>query len=239
MKKTILFLIFILANAFAFAQGFVVKNFTADIYLSTEGYFDVVEKYEINFTEAKHGIFRDILTKFDFEDETGEVTKREIFISNIEIPGVKFKTNEIFGKQFGDKLNIKIGDKNTLISGDKHYEIRYRVKNAIIFTDDLAQLYWNIKPSVWATVFFKVNFTIYTPEGAILSPENCFVYSGYTGNTEPSTQFNYDYTGNIFSGKSMDGFYSTPGQNVTVLVKMPKSLIHEADFSQPLWKKYG
>lgn len=239
MKKTILFLIFILANAFAFAQGFVVKNFTADIYLSTEGYFDVVEKYEINFTEAKHGIFRDILTKFDFEDETGEVTKREIFISNIEIPGVKFTTNVFLGKRFGDNLRIKIGDKEIWVIGDKNYEIRYRVKNAVFFTDNLAQLYWNIKTSDWEADFNKINFTIHVPKGASLSSENCFVYSGDTGNEEPSTRFDYDYNGNVFSAQSKVGFYSSPGQNVTVLVKLPISIIPNVDFTPPFWKRYG
>ena len=232
-------LLFLLLSFSGFAQGFTVKNFTADIYLSQEGYFDVVEKYDIEFTSASHGIFRDIITKFDFKDENGKVSKREIYISEIDVPGERFKTNEIFGKQFGDKLNIKIGDKNTLISGDKHYEIRYRVKNALIFTDDLVQLYWNIKPSDWAAVFFQINFTIHTPEGTPLSPENCFVYSGNTGVTESSTEFNYDYSGNLFSAKSKDGFYSTPGQNVTVLVKLPKSIIQEADFTPPFWKRYG
>lgn len=238
MRRIYSILIILLANISGFAQGFIVRDLTVDIFLNKDGYFDVVEKYDIEFTSAKHGIFRDIITKFDFQDEDGKVSKREIYISNIDVPGEKFKTNEIFGKQLGDNLNIRIGDKNTLISGNKHYEIRYRVENAIIFTNDLAQLYWNIKPSDWAAVFFKINFTVHTPEGTSLSSENCFVYSGDTSNTKPSTEFNYDYSGNIFSGKSKDGFYSTPGQNVTVLVKLPKSIIKEADFTPSFWKQY-
>lgn len=238
MKKILLLLIVIFINTLAFAQGFVVNNFNVVIYVSPDGYFDVVEKYDINFTEAKHGIFRDIVTKFDFIDENGKVSNREIYISNIEVPGDQFDTNEILGKQFGDKLNIRIGDKNTLVSGTKHYEIRYRVKNAMFFSDDLAQLYWNIKPSDWLTVFQKVNFKILTPDGITLSPENCFVYSGNTGNTEPSTEFDYEYSGNVFSGKSKENFLSLPQQNVTVLVKMPKSLVRDVDFTPPFWIRY-
>ncbi len=239
MKKTILFLTFILATGIGFAQGFVVKNFTADIYLSTEGYFDIVEKYEINFTEAKHGIFRDIVTKFDFENQSGEVTKREIFISNIKVPGDKFTTNVFLGKRFGDDLTIKIGDKEIWVIGDKNYEIRYRVKNALFFTDDLAQLYWNIKPADWEADFKKINFTIHAPEGASLSSENCFVYSGNSGNEEPSSEFDYDYSGNVFTAKSKADFHSSSGQNVTALVKLPISLIPDVDFTPPFWKRYG
>ncbi len=240
MKRFYFLTVFTLfAYQLGFAQGFTVNNLTADIYLSSEGYFDVVENYDIEFTEAKHGLFRDIITKFDFEDENGKVSKREIYISNIEVPGEKFKTNEIFGKSYGDKLNVRIGDKNTLVSGNKHYEIKYRVENALIFTDDLVQLYWNIKPSDWPTIFNKINFTIHTPEGALLSPENCFVYTGFTGDTELSTEFEYDYSGNNFSGKSKENLISSFGQNVTILVKLPKTLVQEVDFTPPLWKRYG
>src|SRR5690606_33001420 len=152
-------------------------------------------------------------TSFDFEDEAGKVSKKEIYISDIDVPGEKFKINGIFEKQLGNNIRIRIGDKNILVSGKKHYEIRYRVKNALIFTDDLVQLYWNIKPADWTTYFESISFTIHAPEGATLSSENCFVYSGETGNTEPSTEFDYSYSDNIFSGKSKAGFRSSYGQN--------------------------
>lgn len=240
MKKLYFLIYFtIFTWQFSIAQDFVVQNFTADIFISPEGYFDVVEKYDIDFTEAKHGIFREIITKFDFEAEHVKVSKHEIYISDIDVPGEKFKINGIFEKQIGNNINIRIGDKNTLVSGNKHYEIRYRVKNALIFTDDLVQLYWNIKPADWHTFFDSVSFTIHAPEGASLSSENCFVYSGETGNTEPSTEFDYEYSGNIFSGKSKQGFRSSYGQNVTVLVKLPKALVKEMDFTPSIWKRYG
>lgn len=238
MKRIYALLFFLSAHLIAFSQGFTVNKFTADIYLNTEGYFDVVEKYEIEFSEAKHGIFKDIITKFDYKDEYGNVSKREIYISNIEVPGRKFTTNTFLGKQMGDKLSIKIGDKSQLINGTQQYEIRYRVKNAVFFTDSLAQLYWNVKPSEWNAVFYKVKFAVHTPEGAVLSPENCFVYSGNNGNAKPSTEFDYDYSGNLFSATSKEHFFSIPGQSVTVLIKLPKSLITETDFTPPFWKKY-
>jgi len=238
MKPIYFLLLFLLASVSAFAQGFIVNDFMADIYLSKEGYFDVVEQYDIEFTEAKHGIFRELITKFDFQDESGDVSKREIYLSDVDVPAKTFETSGIFGKQFGDKLTIKIGDKDKLVSGNQHYEIHYRVKNALIFTDSLVQLYWNIKPSEWQTVFSGVNFTIHTPEDALLSPENCFVYAGNTGISSPSTEFDYDYSGNTFSGQSKDDFLSVPGQSVTVLVKLPKALVKEVDFTPPFWARY-
>lgn len=238
MKRIYFLFVFLLCGTVSFAQDFTVNNLAADFYLSKDGYFDVVEKYDIEFSEPKHGIFREMLTKFDFRDENGKVSKREMYISDIEVPGRTFTTNEIFGKRFSDKLSIKIGDKDKLIDGNQQYEIRYRVKNALIFTDSLAQFYWNVKPSEWLSVFKSVNFTVHVPDGTLLSPKNCFVYSGANGNTELSTEFDGDYSENIFSAKSKENFYSVPGQSVTVLVKIPKSLITETDFTPPFWKRY-
>jgi len=238
MKNVIVILLLSLASTVAFAQGFTVNSFTADIYLREAGYFDVVERYDVDFTEAKHGIFREIVTTVAFRDENGQVSDHEIYVSDIDVPKHPFKTNEVFGKLLNNKLHIRIGDKNTLVTGRQHYEIRYRVKNALIFTDDEVQLYWNIKPSEWLTVFNAINFTIHTPDRALLSPENCFVYAGNAGDTVPSTEFTYDYSGTTFSSQSKEGFFSLPGQSVTVLVKLPESLVRQVDFTPPFAERY-
>jgi len=238
IQRSFLLVFFLLAQAVAFAQGFQVDRFTADIYIRAEGYFDVVEKYDIDFTEAKHGIFRDIETAFDFKDEHGKISKHEIYLSEVEVPGRTFTTNTLFGKRFSDKLTLKIGDADQLVSGKQHYEIRYRVKNALFFTDDEVQLYWNVKPSEWLSVFYHVDMTIHIPDGAVLSPENCFVYAGNNGDTEPSSAFDYTYTADAFSATSEEGFLSVPGQSVTVLVRLPKALVQEVDFTPPFWERY-
>lgn len=239
MRSLLFSLVLLFFNTTLFAQGFTVKNFSSDIYLSSEGYFDVVEKYDIEFTEPKHGIFRDIITKYDFKDESGKTTKREIYISDIEVPLQKFKTNQYFGKSMGGNLRIRIGDKNVSVTGRRQYEIRYRVRNALISANGQVQLYWNLKPSGWLAVFDKGNFTVHAPEGAVLSNLNCFLYSGSPGESEPSKGFTYRYDGNIFSAQSTDVFLSLPGQSTTVLIKMPEKLFKETAYTPGYWQRFG
>lgn len=236
MKKVFYLLLFICANEMTFAQGFTVNKFSVDFYLSKEGYFDVVENYDVTFTESKHGLFREFNTKFDFQDENGKVSKREFYISNIEIPRWKYSTNEILGKLLEDKLTIKIGDKDKLVKGNQQYEIRYRVNNALFFNNNEAQLYWNVKPIEWLAEFKEINFTIHVPKGIILSAKNCFIYSGNVGNTEVSQEFEYQYDDQVLLVSSKPEFVSYYGQAVTALIKMPKNLIQEQVV--PIWKKY-
>ncbi len=199
----------------------------------------MVENYDIQFTEAKHGIFREIVTDYKLQTANGKPEDRNIIIQNIEVPGHHFSVNQKFQQRIDGKIEIKIGDKNHLKTGMQHYEIRYRVYNAFLFEDNIVQFYWNLKPQGWLAVFQKINFRIHTPDGAVLSPENCFVYAGNTGTLAPSTDFDYGYDNDVFSGKSQPFFISIPGQDVTVLVKLPKDLIKENFITVPFWQQYG
>lgn len=223
IKQYFIFLCLFLFYEVGMAQGFEVKNFTAEITLDKNGYFDVVENYDINFTENKHGIYRNIITKYDFADADGKITKRKIKISNIDVIGHDFsKTSETETKLSG-LLKLKIGSPDYTVFGEQHYEIKYRVEDALIVDDSIVQFYWNIKSSEWEATFDKLNFTIHTPDGSTLSAENCFTYSGAYGITTPSTDFKYQYDSNTYTAQSNPNWQSNFGENVTVLIKIPKS----------------
>lgn len=156
MRKLFLVLFAFSLCAGSYAQSFSVQQFTADFYLSKEGYFDVVEKYDVEFHDPGHGIYRDFITRFDYRDAEGRVTKRTMYISDIEVPGKKFSANKILGKQLGDRLRVKIGDKEKLVDGIQHYEIRCRVKNALFFNGDRVSFYWNVKSPEWFSAFLEL-----------------------------------------------------------------------------------
>src|SRR5690606_7189322 len=125
-------------------------KYTADITMNPDGWFDVVEYYDVEFTEHKHGLLRNILTKYNLDGES-----RKIYISDIKVPGHKFSTTPRFIENLNGVQEIKIGDPNVTVIGPQHYEISYRVKNAYLFDDRQAMFYWNIKPDGWYANFEK------------------------------------------------------------------------------------
>lgn len=239
MKKSVLVFLMFCVNAIVFAQGFTVKQFHADIYLNTEGYFDIVEKYEIEFTEPKHGIIREIQTDYKIEFLDGKTENRKLLIENIDVPEHLWTVNSSLGQRMNKKISIKIGDKNQFVFGAQHYEIKYRVYNAFLFDDGFAQFYWNVKPEDWEARFEQVSFTVHAPEGVLLSADNSFVYAGRPGLTNPSLDFDYSYLDNSFSAQSRAGFLSEKGQYVTVLLKLPSDSIQNTIVGPSLWKRYG
>lgn len=239
MKSIFSLLLLFLTTITSFSQGFLVNNCKVDIYISEKGYFDVVENYDINFTEYKHGIYRTILTSYDLKNSEGKREKRKIWISHIEVPGHHFESPFDFVQKLSDRVDIKIGDKDKTIIGPQHYEIKYRVGNAFLFEGPVIRFYWNIKPDDWYADFEKIEFSVHAPEGITLSEENCFVYSGYTGISTLSDAFNLYYENNTLTGTSKSGYVSHKGDSVTVLINLPEGSVKEVKPLWPFWNDYG
>lgn len=239
MKKLLSLNFYLLLIGLLSGQSMDVKEYSADFYLRPEGYVDVVENYKVVFNQPRHGIFRDIVTDYEFLTEEGKREKRKIIISDLKIPGHKFTATSKMMMRYKNTLELKIGDPDKMVFGDQDYRLEYRVENAFIFTDSLVQFYWNVKSSGWPADFENIKFRVHVPAGANLSPENCFVYSGYSDQDKMSTSFEYIYDKDVFAAESVPSYISREGQSVTVLVKLPKSMIAEIDYSIPWWRKYS
>ena len=221
------------------AQDFIVNKCVVDIYISEEGYFDVVENYDITFTAHKHGIFRTIRTNYDLFTEDSIQEKRKIKIRNIEVPNHKYEADFDFVQKISDNLQIKIGDKDKTIIGPQHYEIKYRVYNAFLFGDSQIRFYWNIKSDMWQTVFEKIDFNIHPPENLDVGLDNIFIYTGFSGETNVTTEYDINYENGVFKAKSLPRFKSYSGQNVTVLLNLPMGSVKEIKPWWPFWTNYG
>ena len=239
MKKLFLLLFGVLFFLKGVAQDFTVNKSEVDIYIHNDGYFDVVENYDLTFNTYKHGIYRNIQTNYNLLTAEGKQEKRKIKIRNIEVPNHKFDADFDFVQKISDNLNIKIGDKDITLIGPQHYQVKYRVYNAFLFTDSKTQFYWNIKPDGWNAVFQELDFKIHLPKNTDSNLENFFVYSGSTGNTKNSNEFEIKYFDGVFSAKSIPDFNSSYGESVTVLLNLPPNSVTEIKPLWPFWTNYG
>src|SRR5690554_2684348 len=239
MKNLFLFLFVFLGILKGYTQDFEVDKAQVDIYISADGYFDVVENYDLTFTEYKHGIYRYIQTSYDLLTEDGKEEKRRIKIRKIEVPGYDFDADPDFIQKLSDNLEIKIGDKNVTVIGPQYYQIKYRVYDAFLFEKDQILFYWNVKPADWNTVFKQLDFTIHPPKNVGVSDDDFFVYSGDTGETEESDEFQVSFDNGVFTASSLDGFTSYQGDSVTVLLNLPQGSIKEIKPLWPFWTDYG
>jgi hypothetical protein len=239
MKKISFLLLLIFAHLTVHAQDFTVTSYAVDITIHEEGYFDVVEKYNLNFEVPKRGIFRSIQTSYDLLNEEDKQETRKIKLSNIEVPSYKFDAPSAFGQKMSNNLQIKVGDADITLEGPQQYEIRYRVENAFLHEKDAIQFYWNIKPSDWNAPFNKIDFKVHLPNGVTLDEGDYFLYSGTIGSAVPSSDFLMTYSNGTFSGISKPAVLSSGGEAVTVLLKLPLGTVKEIKPFWPFWTDYG
>ena len=239
MKQLSLLLLAFLSLSFGYAQDFTVDNYAVDITIHEEGYFDVVEQYDLTFELPKHGIYRDIQTKYDLLTEGGVQDIRKIKISKVEVPDHKFKTPFAFEQNLTGTYQIKIGDADKTVHGAQHYEIKYRVANAFLHESDGVKFYWNLKPSDWNTTFRNIAFRIHMPPSVQVNSENVFLYSGTVGATVLSEDIDFTVANGIVEGQSKAGFTSYQGQSVTILINLPLNSVAEIKPLWPFWTDYG
>ena len=239
MKQLSFLLLCLFSLSFGYAQDFTVDNYSVDITIHQEGYFDVVEKYDLTFEIPKHGIYRDIQTKYDLLTEEGVQEIRKIKISDVKVPEQKFDTPFGFEQNVTGTYQIKIGDPDKTVMGPQHYEIKYRVSNAFLHESGGDKFYWNLKPSDWRTTFNNIEFKINLPPSIDVNADAVFLYSGPVGSTTLSQDIDYTVINDIVEGKSQPEFKSYQGQSVTVLINLPPNSITEIKPLWPFWTEYG
>ncbi|MEZ4792224.1 MAG: DUF2207 domain-containing protein [Gelidibacter sp.] len=239
MKQLLLLLVTLLNLVFAHAQDFTVNNYSVDITIHEDGYFDVTERYDLTFAIPKHGIYRDIQTKYDLLTSEGTEEVRKIKISKVDVPGRTFETPFDFEQKLSDTYQIKIGDADKTITGPQYYEIRYRVENAFLHETDGVKFYWNLKPSDWYAAFNSVAFKIHLPASVTVDASDVFVYSGVAGTATVSPNIDFTVSDGVITGKSQPNFRSYTGESVTLLINMPPDSIVEIKPHWPFWTDYG
>jgi uncharacterized membrane protein YgcG len=162
MKKIIIafFSIFFLAAAApALADDFL--SFDQKIEIGANSVLTIEEKISVNFTEPRHGIYRDIPTRY--KTAAGNpfnlrvTVKKVVDVSGNPVPYA------ILGS--GNDLRIKIGDPDRLIDGKNEYTLTYEAARALLFLDDHDELYWNVIVRPWENFGYpsKISATVKLP----------------------------------------------------------------------------
>ena len=136
-----------------------IDSFNAKIEINQDASLSVQETILYNFgTDAKHGIFRDIPIEYPLGTST-----RVLKISGVTILDQAGTVYSFTESQIGNYYRIKIGDPNRTVTGQKTFNITYRVEGALNYFLDHDELYWNVTGNGWpvaiksATAIISIN----------------------------------------------------------------------------------
>lgn len=202
----------------AFAQtqetaGFEqVRAFDVTIDAAKDGSLKVIEKIEYDYgTNQRHGIFRDI--PYRYSRSIGTYSLRIDFTSVTdekggEVPYTSWKS--------GGFQHVKIGDKNTTITGVHTYVLTYNVRRAINFFSDHEELYWNVTGTDWGYPIQQASAVITMPTA--LKEADLVCYTGVSGSTATNCAKRLQTDGSaIFIAQSLKA-----NEGLTFAIRVPK-----------------
>ncbi len=225
-KYKILFLSpFFLFAIFANAQNVPnekITNFAGEIRINPDSTIEVREMISYDFGEnQKRGIYRDIPVKYKARD--GNFNLR---ISNIKVTDENGAPYNFTTLSKGNNIEIKIGDAEKLVSGEKNYIISYAIRRAVNYFPDHDELYWNFTGDKWQIPIENASVKIILPENAREGLQTKCYEGGY-GSTD---ECNSSADGNILEYKSTREY--GPSEGMTIVAGWPKGIIEKPTFWQ-------
>ncbi|MBT8233225.1 MAG: DUF2207 domain-containing protein [Saprospiraceae bacterium] len=203
-------LLVLIFTQFAFSQDYIIRNFDATITINQDGTFDVHEKIDVDFTEKRRGIKRNIPKKIKHYG----IVKR-IELSNVQVNGDPFSMHSD-----GNNRIIRIGDIKKYITGLKSYDLKYTLKNAFLFEDDHTAFMYNLIAD-WDVPILAVKYRIILPTDLEMPFNDFKVVTGF--DDEDKRRASMVKNGAIISGESFTAL--RPHENITLALKLPVDYI--------------
>lgn len=197
-----------------------INSFNSQIEINTNGSINVTENISYDFEGVeKHGIFRNIPYVKTIDNKKYEM--------NLVIESVTDEKNNPYTFQLNyptEKLQIKIGDSNELVTGIRDYIIKYKVDGALGYYQTFDELYWNATGNDWQIPMSQVSTKVlFVPVSNIEDNQNYSVkcFSGPVGSTTSDCQTRT--VGNEMLISSPKEYL--PGEGLTIAFKFPKKLV--------------
>lgn len=224
LKKFILLFVLLIAGLF-FAPNVLavekIDNFESSIKINSDASINIEEKIYYNFgEEQKHGIFREISIKY--KARGGNYSLR---ISDIEVKNEKGDSYNFEVSYPGNYVKIKIGDADKFVSGEKVYNIYYKIEKAINYFDSYDELYWNITGNEWEIPIEQSKGVIYFPQDIEESGAQKDCFAGKTGSDARCSSQKYIYDENLVKGTVFKQDLLQAEQGLTVVIGFPKGLV--------------
>lgn len=185
MKKVILSIFLVLVcvqNVFAYDAsdtGWKITDYDSQITIETNRKITVEETLKVDFANLdKHGIYRWFPLSYTRNGNNYNVRISDVSVTNAE--GEKIN----YTKDLSDgKIELKIGDKDKIVSGNQTYKIKYSLERVINSFSDSDEFYWNVTGEDWPVDIEKVSATVIWPQDAKIKQNICYL-GVYGSNSE-------------------------------------------------------
>ena len=203
-----------------------VTTYDATYRLDDEGRLSVTERIAVTFYTDHHGIEREIPVAY--RTPTGVKRTIDLVLESITMNGAAVPYTS---RRAAGELALRIGDPDRTIRGDHVYTITYRVGRALLFTEELVEIYWNVTGNDWRVPIDRATATFVFPAGVGAEDISTTSYVGYAGSQARGTPAAASADALVFTATSL-----SPGEGLTIGAAIPRDLlaIQPPTFAQKL-----
>ncbi|MDE6567550.1 MAG: DUF2207 domain-containing protein, partial [Lachnospiraceae bacterium] len=194
------------------AEAFYITNYTVTVQVSQDNVYHIQEDIGVNFTESRHGIYRDIPISYTVSREDGSSNRVHAKVSNVSC-NETYKTSRSSGN-----YRLQIGDEDQMQFGPKFYSISYDLSVGKDPLKDKDEFYYNIIGTGWDTTISNVTFSVLMP--STIDQEKFGLSYGYQGDTLYDG-LQYQINDNMVVGSLDSSVVLQPGQGLTMRMEFP------------------
>ncbi len=163
----------------AYAQvGEEVSSFAADILVREDGTVGITERIGYYFPSPRHGIYRDIPTRYVADGETFDIPLKVVSVTDGNGRPWQY---QVIKNDVG--IRIKIGDPDREITGAQTYAIEYDAVGALRYFADHDELYWNVTGNAWQVPIRRITAAVRLPNAVDAAAVTMKCYTGEAGST--------------------------------------------------------
>ena len=188
-----------------------VINFQADYLINQDGTILVKEKIIYDFTEPRHGIYRQI--PYLKINQEGKQFKLDL---------IDFKVNYPFTTSIeNNQIKLKIGEADKTLIGRQTYIIEYLIKGGLTYFSDHDELYWNVTGLEWEVPILSTQANIYLPKAVEDRQIKLQCFTGPKGSTQALCDQGFSQNQAQFQSQ----IPLSPGSGLTIVFGFPKDLV--------------
>ena len=198
--------------------AYTIRSFDVDLTIEARSDLLVEERLAVEFSEARHGIFRTIPVRYS--DPKGYA-----YSLDVRLLSVTDEAGRALGTQVsheGRYIKIRIGDPDSTVIGVVQYVIRYRVRDALTRFAEHDELYWNATGNEWNAGIDRSSATIRLPAPVGAAELQAAGYTGAFGATGRDVEVTHVGPGVIHfaTTRPLDRL-----EGLTVAVGFPQGLV--------------
>ncbi|HVS79979.1 MAG TPA: DUF2207 domain-containing protein [Candidatus Paceibacterota bacterium] len=208
-----------------------IRSFDVAAVVNQDSTVRITETITYDFgANERHGIFRDIPVKYDTT-----LGNQSISLKDIKVADEKGTPYEFTTSSTGKDEEIKIGDPDSTVTGEKTYVISYTAERALGYFSDHDEFYWNATGNEWQVPIGEASFTMTVPFVADAKNLQSSCYYGELGSaatcTPATVSMQKGTTVTFVAPSALEA-----GQGLTGAVGFPKGLVYEPSGAAKFWQ---